>query len=190
MKYILMIALLTSGFTLSAQYKVEKESRIKRSEVPVVALEVVQQLSAKTKWKWYREQSIDAVSIEAKGKVSGRKCSVEFTEDGKLQDVEVVVKFDNLPDTVRAQICEALNAKEYYKIKMLRVQDQFVGEIPEIIKAIDLEPTAEVQHRYEIEVEAHTKEDGHNRYEYTFDAMGNVVKIEQVILRNMDNLEY
>lgn len=189
-KCIVSLLLLLGVQTMSAQLKVERESRIKRSAVPTAAVDLVNQLSDKTRWRWYREESQGGTTIEAKGKVGGRKCSVEFYEDGRLQDVEVVVEFKTLPDSVQAAICEVLNAKDYYKIKMLKVQDQFVGEVREIAKAIRIEPTAQVQHRYEIEVEAKTKEEGQNRYEYTFDAAGAVLSIEQVVLRNMDNLEY
>lgn len=178
------------GMTSQAQRKVEKESRIKVSAVPAKAVLVTDRISSATKWKWYREQGIEETTIEAKGKAYDRKCSVEFDTEGNLQDVEVVVKFTELPDSTQLRICESLNDKPYTKIKILRVQDQFVGEVSEIIKAIQADPLAEVQHRYELVVEAHSAEDGQSRYEYTFDTSGAVLKVYKIVLRNMDNLEY
>jgi hypothetical protein len=46
--------------------KFEKESRIKRSDVPSQALAFIDSLALPGRIKWYREQGLDKHSIEAK----------------------------------------------------------------------------------------------------------------------------
>lgn len=189
---VLIATIICSAWPSSAvyaQYKYERETRISADDVPDSAKIYCERIDDRARWRWYREQEKETVSLEAKAKVRGRRYSVEFYMSGTLQDVEIDVDFKQLPDSLQARICDVLTQDFGRDVKIKKVQDQLTGDLDRIIAYTNGDLTVDVIHNYEIIVEG--KEEGTaQRYEYTFDGVGMFVSRYKLVLRNMDNLEF
>ena len=108
MALVFMTILLSSkdGF---GQEKLERESRINSEEVPVTSLLFVDSLNFTRKVKWYREEGLAGVSIEAKSKKEGQKISVEFDSTGNIEDIEIQVEWKTLSDGLKDRITTQLD---------------------------------------------------------------------------------
>ena len=87
--YLILIGVFIGINVASSQDKQEREHRIRKSQFPEKALEFIQQqlLDAK-RIKYYKEIDGAKRSYEVKFKKDRLKYSVEFDEDGNLEDVE------------------------------------------------------------------------------------------------------
>ncbi|WP_340199696.1 hypothetical protein [Ascidiimonas sp. W6] len=107
-----------------AQKKYEKESRISKKEFPTDAENLLQKyLHDAKRIRFYKETDSSKTSYEAKFKKHGKKYSVEFDINGILEDIEVEMNFNELPDKVQETISSYLkqNTKKY-TIKKLQKQ--------------------------------------------------------------------
>ena len=103
--------------------KVERESRIKSTDVPEKALEYIEQTSL-DKVKWYRETGLESISFEAKFKHERRWYSVEFSEEGVLEDIEIEIDLHQVPEPTRESIDKYLEA-EFKRHRKKKVQIQY-----------------------------------------------------------------
>ncbi|MEL6254700.1 MAG: hypothetical protein AAFR87_22000, partial [Bacteroidota bacterium] len=87
--YILVLGLLVRGNYAQAQIKYEREYKLKPTEIPMPAKIFVDSCKFSTQITWYKEESQDGKSIEAKLKHKGKKYSIEFDTVGLLQDMEI-----------------------------------------------------------------------------------------------------
>ncbi|SKB80821.1 hypothetical protein [Daejeonella lutea] len=176
----------TSAF---AQEKLEREYRIKQSEVPSKALDFVRSSFGTGKIKWYGEDNLSGKAIEAKGKQGGNLYSVKFNTAGDLQDVEVVVSFNNLPETTRKAIATQLDLN-FSKYRIQKTQVQWLADSKVLSSLIRQEP-APGKHviNYEITVRG-TKNRQTGYYEFLMDENGKVIRTSTIIERNSHNLIY
>ena len=172
------------------QEKAEKEFRLKEVQVPDKAIQFINQTGEAGAFKWYKEVGISSSSIEAKGKVEGKRYSVEFDSLGNIEDVEVEINWKELSDSVRNAMCKKLSL-DFKKFKLIKIQQQFTGSPEDLIKVIRSrkQETYGLTVQYELVLEGKT-EVNITPYEYTFDEQGNFVKRLKIISRNIDNLEY
>ena len=189
LKNILTVSLLVLSVQVgSSQYKFEKEDRIKAKEVPVAALEFIEECAFPKKTCWYREQGYDSVSIEGKTKHRGTKYSIEFDTLGNVEDVEYKIKWEDITEDAKAGILAYFDTK-HSKTKIKKIQRQLTGSVLDLQQAMLTDEYIGTVTKYEIEVKA--KIDG--RYmlkEYLFDDKGGLVRESEVIYRNSDNLEF
>ena len=112
MRYALVhIILLFVVLQLTAQEKYEHEYRIKALEVPEVAVNFINKIPNTKRLKWYAEESQQGKSIEAKFYGSHHKVSVEFSENGSIQDIEFKVLLNEIPKDQQDAIRQALSNK-------------------------------------------------------------------------------
>lgn len=108
-----------------SQKKYEKESRISKDDFPEVALQIFNKHVQKAKRvRFYKETDSSKTSYEAKFKLKNKKYSVEFNEDGVLEDIEVNIDPNELLDTIKTQIVTFCKNK-YQKYTIKKVQKQF-----------------------------------------------------------------
>jgi hypothetical protein len=89
--YIFLILSTLFPLLLSGQIKMEREYRIRKDTIAENACIFINQsgfLEEKTRVKWYREESKDGNSYEAKFKQNGREFSIEFNMKGELEDAD------------------------------------------------------------------------------------------------------
>ena len=115
-----------------AQQKFERETRLSEKEVPTSALQFVEALNANRKVKWYKEESLTSQSIEAKFKRNKQKYSVEFDTTGQLEDVEIEIKWQEIPKQVGDSVQNEI-AILCVRSKVSKIQVQCIGNQEDII---------------------------------------------------------
>lgn len=169
--------------TAQSTQKIEREEKIAIELFPKTALEFVNTISnSRKKVKFYKETDGDKISYEAKLKYQNRKYSIEFDEQGKIEDVEIqlskrsikkkaFLKIENYLDTV---------ARKY---RIEKVQEQYVGENKTAIQ-IKEQIAQKLVDNYELIVAFKNNRKIYRR-EYLFDNKGNFLS-----KRDIKRLEY
>lgn len=172
-----------------AQQKFERETRLSEKEVPTSALQFVEALNANCKVKWYKEESLTNNSLEAKFKRGKQKYSVEFDTTGQLEDVEIEIKWQEIPkqvgDSVQKEI-EFLCVRS----KLSKIQVQYVGNQEDIVVFLNTKSlTEKIIAKYEIVLKCSSNEKI-ALLECLFSAEGKLEKTSEIIFKNSSNLEY
>jgi len=128
MKYRIFTLLL--GFLLSvsisAQTKNEKEKRIKKSEFPKGANLLLNAIPQQAKRiRFYKETDGDKTSFETKFKFKKHWYSVECDSLGKLEDIEIQIKEDELPEETD-DVIEDYFEDNSEKYDIIKIQEQFI----------------------------------------------------------------
>ena len=162
---------------------------MRKSEVPFSAVEWFNKVyPGSKKVRWYAEQSSGKSSFEAKTKYKGNLHSVEFSEEGKIEDIEIQREWSELPVEVQAEITKYLTG-DYTRQKIRKIQEQWTGPSQRMEKAVAESEPAGVYIQYEIEyygVDESTKA----LWEGLFDQNGSFIEKREIILRPTDNLNY
>jgi len=189
MKPIIISVFACISFLGKAQQKFEKEVGINGSDAPEIAVQFVEKLELSKKIKWYKETGIKSVSYEAKTKHNSRRLSIEFSEDGTFEDLEVTADDKEIPAAKLTKIEDYL-CKAHTKFKFDKVQIQYLGNF-ENIKALtdDFKKTEGLTVNYEFVIS--TKEEStFVLYEYLFNAQGEFMSRARIIQKMTDNIEY
>ena len=180
------------GFNTYGQYKYEREYRIKKNQFPESAHALIKDhLEEARRIRYYRETDSSKVSYEAKFKVDRLHYSVEFSQQGELEDVEILINEVDIPNDSFENI-QAYLAENFTKYRIRRIQQQYpvsaFDSVEETIaKAFQnlILPTI----RYELMVSA-KKESGFEDFEILFDADGNFLKMRKSLPVNYDHILY
>lgn len=187
MRYLLLLFVFYGFSFCRAQDKTEREYRIDISLVPIKAQDFVAHFEPTKRLKWLQEEGENSTSIEAKFKKKGRRHSIEFTTEGHLEDLEIVVAFSQIPKRVRNQIRNTLkNTFEYYKIE--KTQEQYSQAPDQILQW--LEASAEnriLPPKYEIVVKTRNSGEKSRRFQYLFNETGQEVQRSRIAIRS-DNI--
>lgn len=110
-----------------SRQKKEREEKITLDLFPKNAAEVVTQIGhARKKVTYYRETDGKTLSYEAKLRYKDRKYSIEFDENGLLEDVELDSRKRRIPKDALFKISKTLDSiAEKYRIE--KVQEQYVA---------------------------------------------------------------
>lgn len=185
----MLMLLLVFVISLYGQKKYEKESRLNQADVPVNAIQFIAALKTSSKIKWYFEEGIYENSVEAKFRWKGKKYSIEFDTLGNIQDVEVLMKWGEITDFVRNQINSQLDST-YTRYKIRKIQCQYIGNQTALLPFLKKEKyTQSVLTNYELIVKG-KKKNSTKLYEILFDKKGKILRINEIIFKNSDNLEY
>lgn len=190
MKYPLCI-LFTIATCLSAfsQSKIEKEVRLKTEEVLPTALSYVDSFNFDKKVKWYQEFGIDKISLEAKTKYKGQRYSIEFNEEGTLEDIEIEISSADIPVKTRDTIYHFFKGK-YGKCDVKKIQIQYTGSREIIWSYLNRMPS-QTKPEINYEIVIHAKENKvYKAYEYLFSETGQYLQSKEIIQGNLDHLEY
>lgn len=191
MRVFILIVVLTISLSVRVvgQLKYEAEERISRKEIPQRMLEYMDECCEDLKIKWYKEQQLDSYSYEAKFKKLGRSYSVEFNKEGLIEDVEILIAKDDIPEGVMLRMNTYLDQKfDQYRIE--KTQLQYTGEEDDLEDLLeDEELDEELKLRYEVVIMA-KKDREVGRWELLFDDQGAKISVLKVVFRNQDNLNY
>ncbi len=185
---VMMVSVLSSA-TGWAQQKLEREYYIKGSQVPGKALSFVKELFGDVKVTWYGEESLTGHTIEAKLRSQGKRYSVEFDSTGTLEDIEILAKFNDLPERTRSGLTKALN-DTFRQQRVMKTQIQWKGNLSTIKMAIkNGEHPAPTTVQYELIIRGR-KEGLRKYYEVQSDHEGSIQKVSEIIQPNASNLIY
>ncbi len=188
-KFLVLILIIACTHIGSAQTKYEREIRIRKIEVPKKAGDFVDIMKLTRKIKWYKETGYLSTSFEAKTKYKGKRLSIEFSENGNFEDLEVEIRTKEIPPDTYKKISEYLSGT-HGKYAVEKIQIQYSGDS----KSIQNYPQhlgfdRELITRYEVEFA--TKMDGSFvRFECLFAEDGALVKQSQIIQKMTDNIVY
>lgn len=187
----IMLIFVSTTLPLIAQTKkMEREKRVKREVLPQAAINVLEGfIAGARKVRYYHETDGEKVSFEVKFLRNKRHYSVEFNEAGGLEDVELLVRFDQLSETLRENILKHLSQYDKYKIRKTQQQFSSPSQPDEQIIKASLEGLFTEIVRYEIIIE--TKSQGSwTTYEMLFDEKGDFISQKEVIGRLADHILY
>lgn len=122
----LLLLMFPYSQVITCQTKYEKEERIKISDLPKMTLSILETLPENCKRiKYYKETDNEKVSYEIKFKFKKQSYSIEFSENGFLEDIEIIIKFKNIENLIGTQIKKHLN-QSYTKYKFTKIQEQYI----------------------------------------------------------------
>ena len=192
MKYnCLLILILLYGTTLFSQIKQERESRISKTEFPSTAMELLQPYIPNAKrLRFYKEQDGKKFSYEAKFKKDRLYYSVEFNENGTLEDVEFIIKETDIPEEAFTNLQSYLRAT-YKKHRIKKIQQQYVfkGGTQEALLKTAFQNLLNANITYELIVGTKDK-NGFSEYEITFNAQGKHLGTRRIVDPNYDHVLY
>ncbi len=181
-----LLFLVLFPFCSFSQSKIEIEERIKKDDVPLLAQKFVDSLYFTSKIKWFVEQDYTKKTYEAKTKTKGKKYSIEFDSLGNIEDIELEIKWKQIPISIQDAICQKLST-DFKKNKIKKIQIQYSGKSTDLL---NLETNREsLIIKYEIVVKGQ-KELKTSFYEYLFSEKGEVEEEIEFDFRNTDHLEY
>lgn len=185
----LIVFLFISVSPLFAQEKFEKESRIRKKDIPPKALQFVEALPLAKKVKWYREEGLTNTTIEAKFRYEKKRYSVEFDTSGNVEDVELNMTKPGLPYGVLESFSAYLEAN-CSKYNINKVQIQYTGEASDLLSVIkgDYE-NMKLNIYYEVVVVC-TYGKKTDLFEYLINEEGAVLSSSKIIFKNSTHLEY
>lgn len=188
-KIILFFLFVLSSLPLFAQQKYEREIRLDPVAVPESARTYIDAFDFDGKVKWYKEIGLDTFSIEAKTKHDGTRYSIEFNPEGKLEDVEIQTEMSDIIADTRCNIVEHFRAT-YERFHIDKVQVQYTGAPQAILDYLQKKGAhPDVIVNYEIVMNA-KPEKSYKRYEFLFSESGVFLQKKEIVLKNLNNIQY
>ncbi|MBT8283510.1 MAG: hypothetical protein KJO86_07220 [Muriicola sp.] len=191
-KLLFLSTLLFWGLTGNAQAKYEREFRIKKSEFPQKALELVNhKIEDARKIRYYKEIDSATITFETKFKKDKLHYSVEFNSEGQLEDIEIQISKVDIPSEVWSSITEHLAGYcKKFKIRRLQQQYPIKNGLPteQLIK--DAFQNLILPYiNYELIVVC-KRDSGREEFEYLFNAEGTFVSKRKSLPANYDHILY
>lgn len=186
---LFLLLFMTAGF---AQNKYEREFRIRKSQFPEKAYDFLEEeLQNSRRIRFYKEIDSSKVSYEVKFKKERLFYSIEFDSSGELEDVEILIKEGDIPNTSY----EAMNTylKGYFsKYRIRKIQQQYTltafGTVRNTLKNA-FQNLIDPKINYELIVGGSTN-GGFQDYEILFDANGNFISMRKSLPANYDHVLY
>lgn len=184
---------LISLSTIAQQKKSEKEERISKDKMPEKAVLFLNDLLDKEtrKPRFYFEIDGTRKSYEAKFKKASNLYSVEFGEEGDLQDIEITVNFDYISPSVKNAIITFFK-KNYNRFNIEKVQLQYKKQTTENAQKTYNRAQQLDQNKpdnYEIVAKV-KKNNQRKRLEILFDSSGNFKKQREIAESSYDYFMY
>lgn len=190
-KSLLLIVFFCS-LPLFGQNKYEREHRIRKAQFPEKAHRFIAgQLQQARRIRYYRETDSTEISYEVKFKKDRLHYSVEFDEQGQLEDIEILVKEVDLPSESFSNIRGYLDTS-FHKYRIRRIQQQYVvtaGEAVETTLKNAFQNLLLPGINYELMVSG-KREKGYLDYEILFDSGGNFIRQRTSLPANYDHVLY
>ena len=191
MKFNFLIPfLLLSILSISAQEKYEREYRIKKSEFPSKALNLIKEkLTNAKRLKYYKEIDSTTTSFKAKFKEDRLWYSIDFSKEGELAAIEITIKDIDLPNDSFENIQNYLNTS-FSSFKIQKIQQQYVLEnsVDETLKNA-FQNLMIPSVNYELIVDG-KKDKKNQEYKILFNAEGIFKSIRKSLPPNYDHVLY
>jgi hypothetical protein len=188
MKKMIPLAIILLASTLAfSQKKVEREFGISPKQVHPLAISFVDSLAPTGKVKWFEETGLEKTTIEAKTKLNGKIYSIEFGQNGQLEDVEEMAQMSDLAQELKIKIVETLDST-YRKYHVDKIQIQYSGSRESLFLQLSTgKSTAKI--RYELVVSARV-EKAFRTFEFLFSPNGVMIQKSEIVQKNTDHLVF
>jgi len=175
---------------IAQEKKYERERRIKPSEIPSPIQSLLQPyFESADKLKFYEETDVDHESFEVKFRWNKVKYSVEFSSSADLEDIEALIKWDDMDEQVKSGIRTFFS--QFEKNKIDKIQQQFSSKSMTDKETID-QALNDLQGeivRYELVVELKDQKVW-TPYELLFDNEGILISKREITKRTTDFILY
>ncbi|MFD2586506.1 hypothetical protein ACFSQJ_06170 [Croceitalea marina] len=190
-KVLLIGLFIFMGMALKAQTKKEQEFRIDEELFPTNAAEVLRPFLTGTKRiRYYKEFDGEKVSYEAKFKKDRLRYSIEFDQNGNLEDAEFIIKSADIPDSTFETIKNHLESN-HQKYRIKKIQQQYpckTGNASEVLKTA-FQNLILPEINYEIII-ASKDDSGYVEHEVTFNADGEYILSRRLVKQGYDHVLY
>lgn len=186
-EWLILFLLVLYGHTCIGQFKYEKEERIQKEALPTAVGKLLPLLEIHSKRiRYYREFNGKRISYEVKFKKNNNFFSVEFNQDGVLEDIEVLISKASLPPAVLKTV-----KNHFQRVKFTQIQKQFVH--PEGVNPVQtlhsvfknqFSPTA-----YELEVTGKISK-GYRKFELLIAPKGKLIKKSTILAKDYAHVVY
>ena len=190
-KYLLFVIVGIVQIT-SAQNKYEQESRIDKADFPNSAYLLIEgYLKDAKRVRFYQEIDSTKKSYEAKFKKGRLRYSVEFDEQGTLEDVEFKIKVRDIPNDTWGAIQSYLD-KNHYKHRVKKIQQQYpLREEKSVEKTLHNAFQNLILPDVNYELVFSAKESGgFQEYEALFDYEGQLIRLRKSFPPSYDHVLY
>ena len=190
-KYLLFVIVGIVQIT-SAQNKYEQESRIDKADFPNSAYLLIEDyLKDAKRVRFYQETDSTKKSYEAKFKKGRLRYSVEFDEQGTLEDVEFKIKVRDIPNDTWGAIQSYLD-KNHYKHRVKKIQQQYpFREEKSVEKTLHNAFQNLILPDVNYELVFSAKESGgFQEYEALFDYEGQLIRLRKSLPPSYDHVLY
>lgn len=173
------------------QNKFEKETRIRKKDFPANAFMLIQdQLHHARRIRYYQETDSTKKSFEAKFKKGQLFYSVEFDEEGKLEDIEFTITETDIPEETWTAITEYLT-QNHMKFCIKKIQQQYPlnDRKPELLVHEAFQNLILQYINYEI-VFAAKKGNAFQFYEALFNAEGKLTTLRKMVSPSYDHVQF
>ncbi len=192
-KYSLLLIFMCgiTSFT-AAQYKYEREHRIRQSQFPQNALAPLQEKLQDAKHiRFYKEIDSSKIHYEIKFKKDRLHYNVEFQADGQIEYIQLLVKSVDIPDETFKNFNTYLK-RTFAKHRIRKIEQRYVAR-----DTATLETTIKNAFqnlilpsiRYELIVTG-KKSKIHESFKILFDAEGSFISIKKLLPANYDHVLY
>ncbi|WP_108245886.1 hypothetical protein [Muricauda brasiliensis] len=190
-KYLLFVIVGTVQIT-SAQNKYEQESRIDKADFPNSAYLLIEDyLKDAKRVRFYQETDSTKKSFETKFKKGRLHYSVEFDEEGTLEDVEFKIKERDIPNDTWNTIQSYLD-ENHYKHRVKKIQQQYpLREKKSVEKTLHNAFQNLILPDVNYELVFSAKESGDfQEYEALFDSEGQLIRLRKSFPPSYDHVLY
>lgn len=186
--YVILIVGLLFFCNDSMAQKFEREFRVTEKEFPSLAIEFLKRAEIDfDKTKWFEEIQNDQFFFEAKVKVDKHLYSIKFDSLGNLQDIEKLVVFKKMSADTQNMLSSALK-QELGKFKIIKTQIQFTNCEMDKVTLQELSAENSIM-RYEIEL-YFKKDTSKKLMEYLLSDKGEILSVQEIVIRSTENLTY
>ena len=171
--------------------KHEKETRIEESEFPPKALaKITPYLEDAKRVRFYKEVDSLKKSYEVKFRLGKLHYSVEFDPRGELEDVEFIIKDNDIPEESWSRISGYLN-HNFNKPRVLKIQQQYPrnGRTAQRVFKDAFQNLILPYINYEL-IFTSNEEEGFQAYEGLFNVRGQRLSIRKSLVADYDHLLY
>ncbi|MBR9855072.1 MAG: hypothetical protein GYB37_10935 [Algicola sp.] len=175
-----------------AQSKYERESRIEKNQFPAKSyMQIQEYLENAKRIRFYQEMDSTKKSYEAKFKKGRLYYSVEFNEQGSLEDIEFKIKERDIPNATWGAIQQHLT-KNHNNYRVKKIQQQYpVSQEQSVEKTLYNAFQNLILPEVNYELVFSTKEkDGFQEYEALFNADGTLIAIRKSFPPSYDHVLY
>ncbi len=176
---VLMFAFAKANYTAaqSNDVKQEKEEQVEETDFPLGAVVIVKGITGDDNIKYFKEFDGDRTSYEAKFKLNGVNHSIEFSKEGRVQDLEIEAKSKDVDKILWQSISQSLSKID----KRWRVEKLQLQYLPDSQESPNLRRKAADKNfdRLELIVAFKTNKKIYRR-ELLFDKKGNKLKDREV----------
>lgn len=202
MRTIILILFFSLSFFINSQEKHEHEESIAAEVAPKASQNFINKFilsKNKTSVKWYKETNEKGVFFEAKLKFQKTLHSIKFDSLGNIDDIEILMPFKQIPDTVRFKISQKFES-EFKKFKIIKTQMQLTGSYEDLSQLYSVknqnapyyyetEIVKPLSRKYEIEIKVQNNQETES-YEFLFNENGHLIQHRKIIVNATDHLNY